>query len=150
MHDDFSGSKIALFLGDHVLVYQRDDFPGLRYAGMWDLPGGGREGDETPLECALRETEEEFGFRFEPAAVVWHGVYPSADFPGQSAHFFVATITEAHVDAIVFGDEGQRWEMVHIDDLLAREDFVPRYRERIGHYLAARSSTPASSHAQKA
>ncbi|MGE0667730.1 MAG: NUDIX hydrolase [Sphingomonadales bacterium] len=135
---DFSGSKIALFLGDHVLVYQRDDFPGLRYAGMWDLPGGGREGDETPVECALRELEEEFGIRVDPDAITWKRVYPSADFPGQAAHFFVGTLTQAHVDAIVFGDEGQQWAMVHIDDLLAREDFVPRYSERLRDYLASR------------
>lgn len=136
--DDFSGSKIALFHGDLVLIYQRDDFPGLRYAGMWDLPGGGRENGETPIECALRETEEEFGFRFDPAAVLWHRTYPSADFPGMLAHFFVAAITQAHVDAIVFGDEGQQWTMVHIDELLGREDFVPRYRDRLRDYLGSR------------
>jgi 8-oxo-dGTP diphosphatase len=132
---NFSGSKIALFHGDHVLIYQRDDFPGLRYAGMWDLPGGGREGEETPIECALRETEEEFGLRLDPAAIVWHRFYPSADFAGLVAHFFVAHITQAHIDAIRFGDEGQQWAMVHIDAVLAREDFVPRYKDRLRDYL---------------
>ena len=132
---DFSGSKIALFLGDLVLVYQRDDFPGLRYAGMWDLPGGGREGEETPVECALRELEEEFGIRVDPAAIIYHRSYPSADFTGLLAHFFVGTLTQDHVDAIVFGEEGQQWALVHIDELLVREDFVPRYSERLRDYL---------------
>lgn len=132
---DFSGSKIALFLDDHVLVYQRDDFPGLRYAGMWDLPGGGREGDETPVECALRELEEEFGIRVLADALDWHRIYPSADFTGLSAHFFVGTMTRQHVEAIVFGNEGQQWSLVHIDELLAREDFVSHYRDRLRDYL---------------
>ncbi len=133
--DDFSGAKIALFLGDHVLVYQRDDFPGLRYAGMWDLPGGGREGDETPVECALREVEEEFSLRLDPDSVNWHRIYPSADFSGLVAHFLVAPITQQHVDAIVFGDEGQQWALVHIDELLQRQDFVSHYRDRLRDYL---------------
>lgn len=132
---DFSGAKIALFLGDHVLVYQRDDFPGLPYAGMWDLPGGGRENDETPIECALRETEEEFGIRIDPTSIIWHRIYPSADFAGMVAHFFVGMLTQELADAIVFGDEGQQWTMVQIDALMEREDFVPRYRERLRDYL---------------
>lgn len=135
---DFSGAKIALFLGDHVLVYQRDDFPGLRYAGMWDLPGGGRENDETPVECALRELEEEFGIRIDPDVIIWHRIYPSADFTGLSAHFFVGTVTRQHVDAIVFGNEGQQWSLVHIDQLLNREDFVSHYRDRLRDYLGSR------------
>lgn len=136
--DDFSGAKIALFLGDHVLVYQRDDFPGLLYPGMWDLPGGGREGDETPVECALRELEEEFGIRVVADALDWHRIYPSADFAGLSAHFFVGTMTREHIDAIVFGNEGQQWSLVHIDELLAREDFVWHYRDRLRDYLDSR------------
>ena len=136
--DDFSGAKIALFLGDNVLVYQRDDFPGLRYAGMWDLPGGGREGDETPIECALRELEEEFGIRVLADAVTWHRIYPSTDFNGLSAHFFVGAISHEQVDAIVFGDEGQQWTLVQIDELLKREDFVPHYRARLMDFLAER------------
>lgn len=136
--DDFSGAKIALFLGDLVLVYQRDDFPGLRYAGMWDLPGGGREGDETPAECALRELEEEFGIRVPADAITWHRIYPSADFTGLSAHFFVGSMTREHVDAIVFGNEGQHWSLVHIDELLDREDFVSHYRDRLLDYLGSK------------
>ena len=45
----FHGVKAALLFGDKILVYKRDDKPGLRFANLWDMPGGGREGDETPL-----------------------------------------------------------------------------------------------------
>ncbi|WP_162869177.1 NUDIX domain-containing protein, partial [Escherichia coli] len=45
----FGGAKIALLCDGRLLVYQRDDKPGIPWPGMWDLPGGGRENGETPL-----------------------------------------------------------------------------------------------------
>jgi hypothetical protein len=51
----FGGTKIALLCGDHAVVYLRDDKPGIPFPGMWDLPGGGREGNEGPIECGIRE-----------------------------------------------------------------------------------------------
>jgi hypothetical protein len=48
---DFVGCKAALFCGDALLTYLRDDKPGLPWAAKWDLPGGGREGSETPEAC---------------------------------------------------------------------------------------------------
>ena len=54
----FGGAKIALLCGNSVLTYQRDDKPDIPWPGCWDLPGGGRENDETPLQCVQRETLE--------------------------------------------------------------------------------------------
>ena len=50
----FDGAKLALYVGEKLAVILRDDTPGLPFADHWDLPGGGREGEETPLGCALR------------------------------------------------------------------------------------------------
>lgn len=44
MRMDFTGAKAALFCGASVLVCLRDEKPGLRWPGLWDLPGAGREG----------------------------------------------------------------------------------------------------------
>ena len=55
---NFSGTKIALLNRGAVVAYLRDDKPGIPFRGLWDLPGGGREGDEDPVTCALREVEE--------------------------------------------------------------------------------------------
>ena len=42
----FSGAKLALFLGADLLVIRRDMRPDIPFPGHWDLPGGGREGEE--------------------------------------------------------------------------------------------------------
>lgn len=55
----FHGAKAAILIGDRLLVTLRDDFDWIDFPGHWDLPGGGREGDESPRETAARETREE-------------------------------------------------------------------------------------------
>ncbi len=45
---------------DHLLLTRRrDDLP--QHPGQISFPGGAREGDEDPVTCALRESEEEIG-----------------------------------------------------------------------------------------
>ncbi|TRY16665.1 NUDIX domain-containing protein, partial [Geobacillus sp. LEMMJ02] len=74
----FSGSKIALFKDREILVYRRDDKPDIPFPGLWDLPGGGREGNETPEACVLRELHEEFGVTIPGSRISWSRVYPSS------------------------------------------------------------------------
>ena len=61
----FVGAKLALFLGDHLAVILRDDRPDIPWPGRLDLPGGGRDGDENPQDCVLRETREELGLALD-------------------------------------------------------------------------------------
>jgi len=55
-----SGASI-IFVNDkkQILLFLRDDIPGLPYRNMWDVPGGHVEEDETPEECIIREMKEE-------------------------------------------------------------------------------------------
>jgi 8-oxo-dGTP pyrophosphatase MutT (NUDIX family) len=41
-----------------------------RHAGQWALPGGRIDAEETPLDAALRELDEELGVRLGPDSVV--------------------------------------------------------------------------------
>ena len=68
----FGGAKIALVQDGLILTYLRDDKPDIRFPGLWDLPGGGREGGETPLACVARELFEEFTCQtYLPHEVLW-------------------------------------------------------------------------------
>jgi len=132
---DFHGAKIALLLGDRILIYQRDRFPGLPFPGHWDLPGGGREGGESPQDCALRETSEEFGLTLDPATICHQRSYTAT--PGaRPAWFLVAPITESHPPMIRFGSEGARWDILPIAAYLALPDAIPAHQSRLRDWLA--------------
>ena len=129
---DFVGAKAALFCGGGVLACQRDDLPGLRWAGLWDLPGGGREGDETPEDCFLRELEEEFGLRLAVDRLIWRRVFPSMLDASRASVFFGGHVTQAEVDRVRFGDEGQGWALMPVANFRTHAAAVPEMQRRMG------------------
>jgi 8-oxo-dGTP diphosphatase len=133
----FTGAKIALVHDGRVLTYLRDEHADIPFPAHWDLPGGGRENGESPEECALRELFEEFGLRLDPARIIWRRVYPSWSQPGSVSHFMGAKIEASEIAAIVFGDEGQRWEMMPVAAFLAHERAVPHFKARLRDFLDA-------------
>ena len=131
----FHGAKIALICGADLLAYRRDETPGIPNPGLWDLPGGGREGDETPDQTVLREVEEEFGLTLDPGCIAWRRVYPSVDHPGHLGWFLAGSLDPAEIAAIRFGDEGECWEMMPVATFLAHPQAVPYLRRRLADYL---------------
>ncbi|THH34892.1 NUDIX domain-containing protein [Aliishimia ponticola] len=127
------GAKVALFIGAHLLVLQRDDKPGLLWPGYWDLPGGGREGAETPLETAQRETQEEFGLTLAPNAFHW--ARASTNSIGRAVWFFVGALPEQTRGAVRFGDEGQGWDLFGVDHFMSHDKVVPQFKNRLADYL---------------
>ena len=136
----FVGVKIVLLCGDRIVAIQRDEKPGLRFSGMWDLPGGGRDGNETPFETARREIIEELSITISEDDVFYQKEYPAMVEDQEIAYFLAARITHEQIAAIVFGDEGQGWKLTTIDDFIQDETIVPFLRGRLQDFLAA---TPA-------
>ncbi|KPF79109.1 hypothetical protein IP88_02655 [alpha proteobacterium AAP81b] len=133
----FGGAKLAAMCGDALLVYRRDDTPGLPFPGLLDLPGGGREGDETPEQCVLRELAEEFGVTLTEDRLHYHRAYRLGDGVTIS-HFFAARLSEAEVAEVRFGDEGQDWALMPAEDYIADEDAIPRLRDWLIEYRRGR------------
>lgn len=129
---EFTGAKAALFCGASVLTYLRDEKPDLRWPGLWDLPGGGREGFESPEDCLLRELEEEFGLRLTPDRLIWRRVFPSMVEAGRTSVFFGGWVSAEEIAAIRFGDEGQRWELMGVGGFLGHPLGVPEMQRRAG------------------
>ena len=127
---EFVGAKAALFCDGRLLTCLRDDHPGLPWAGLWDLPGGGREGDETPEACLLRELAEEFGLRLPPSRLIWRRVYPSTLDASRLSVFFGGWVTVDEVASIMFGDEGQGWDLMPVATFLDHTGAVPEMQRR--------------------
>ncbi len=134
MIDDFTGSKVALFCGDKIAVLLRDDRQDIPNPGMWDFFGGGREGEETPIECAIREINEELGIFLSSERFIWNKRFPSVNEPGQFSYFLVAHLTQLEIDSAHL-TEGQRWEIMEVKDFLAREDAIEKMKVRLLDYL---------------
>lgn len=132
---EFSGCKIALLCDDKLLTILRDDISTIPWPNMWELPGGGREGEETPFECIQREVFEELGLKLEEADIVCAKDYQGMLDPDETSIFMVGTITQEERASIVFGDEGQAYQMMGVSQFLADEKVIPQLQDRLRDYL---------------
>ena len=120
---NFHGVKVALLCEDKLLMHLRDNKPDLFNANMWDFSGGGREGEETPQECAIREVKEEFEIDLTPELFIWEKDYPAQKDPSQKAYFMVAKVSKGDIDNINL-HEGQRWLLFTQEEFFAKDDVV--------------------------
>ena len=134
-HLDFTGCKIALICDGLILTILRDDNPTIPWPNMWELPGGGREGDESPFECVSREVYEELGIHLNEDCLLWSKVYPSMLFEGRQSVFMVGQLSQEQFDNITFGDEGQTYKLMSIEEFLNSKQAVPQLQGRLRDYL---------------
>ena len=132
---DFQGCKIALICDGQILTILRDDKPTIPWPNLWELPGGGREGDESPFECVAREVYEELGIHLTEDCLLWSKVYPSMLYEGRQSVFMVGQLSQDQFDSITFGDEGQGYKLMNIEEFLTSSQVVPQLQGRLRDYL---------------
>lgn len=128
MNMAFDGAKLALLVGRHIISVLRDDRVDIPWPGRWDLPGGGREGCEIPVDCALRETREEVGLQVAPEAIFWGRRFVRQ---GRANWFFAARLDPRTLRDITFGGEGQGWALMQIPAFLDHPRAVPHFQDRL-------------------
>ena len=132
---DFTGCKIALICDGQILTILRDDKEDIPWPNMWELPGGGREGNETPFECVAREVYEELNIQLSKDDVIWSRVYPSMLDENKKSVFLVGKLTQEQFESIIFGDEGQGYKLVSFEEFLTSDRVVPQLQERVRDYV---------------
>lgn len=132
---DYTGCKIALICDGRILTILRDDKPTIPWPNTWELPGGGREGDESPFECVAREVFEELGLHLTEDNLLWSKVYPSMLYEGRQSVFMVGQLNREQFDNITFGDEGQGFKLMSIEEFLNSKQAVPQLQGRLRDYL---------------
>ena len=132
---EFTGCKIALICEGQILTILRDDKEDIPWPNMWELPGGGREGNETPFECVAREVYEELSIQLSKADVIWFQIYPSMLDGNKKSVFLVGRLTQEQFESIIFGDEGQGYKLVSFEEFLTSDRVVPQLQERVREYV---------------
>ena len=132
----FTGCKLALIVGSQLVVYLRDNSDSIPFPNHWDFPGGGREGKETAEECVLRELNEEFSIVLTPECLIYKQSDVNQTNDGYS-YFFVAYISHEQLVNVRFGDEGQYWQLMEINDYLIHPQGVKPLQQRLSTYLTA-------------
>lgn len=131
---EFHGAKVAIFVGDQLLVALRDDFDHIPHPNCWDFAGGGREPGESPEECVLRELYEEFGLTLTTSQLVSKISYET-ETPSGAAFFFAAHLPVGAEHEISFGTEGQRWALMSPAEYLSRNDAIEHLKGCLQVYL---------------
>ena len=132
---EFTGCIIALICDGQILTILRDDKEDIPWPNMWELPGGGREGNETPFECVAREVYEELSIQLSKADVIWFQIYPSMLDGNKKSVFLVGRLTQEQFESIIFGDEGQGYKLVSFEEFLTSDRVVPQLQERVRDYM---------------
>lgn len=136
---DFDGAKVALLKGARLVSILRDDRGDIPFPGMWDFPGGGREGAESPEDCVLRELREELSLTLSEGDLTWKKRYVGGRQGEVVTWFFVAEVPQLDLGRLRLGDEGQAWRMWDVERFLRMSNAVPHLKERLAAYLADRA-----------
>ncbi len=87
MKPEFSRVFIKDDLGDILVLKDR------KRKGIWNIPGGKQEINETPVDCAIRELKEELALEISELEEIYHADLVFDDVVW-SAHFYFAGVVK--------------------------------------------------------
>jgi len=96
-----------------VFLHKRDSNTKFN-PNAWAFFGGLNEGDETPVECFIRELEEEIGLKVSPDKVIYLDDYLNIEFNTHRYVFYV--ISDVSTEDLTLG-EGQGFGWITLDRL---------------------------------
>jgi 8-oxo-dGTP diphosphatase len=133
--NDFGGAKAMLFIGSNIVAIRRDNNTNV-FPLMMDIPGGGREGEESPFDTLKREVFEELGIHLTKEDIIFSKRWPSMDNPSVETYFMVSKPLSVTKSDICFGDEGLGYFLMTPTEYLSLKDAIPAQKDRIKDYLS--------------
>lgn len=125
-----------MFIDDKILVYRRDHKTN-NFPGLIDLPGGGRENNESPFETFQREVKEEFGIIVNEEELVFSCEFQSIIDRNKKSFFIVVKTKRFSSADIILGDEGIEWFLITPEDFINRSDGINHQQDRVRKYLSS-------------
>jgi 8-oxo-dGTP diphosphatase len=102
-----AASGVVMLTPDGKAILQlRDDIPNIDNPGRITPFAGAAEPNETPVDCALRELEEETGLKAEEQALRFLGEISKRDFRGRKTAIAIYLLTDVD-PALLRITEGQ-------------------------------------------
>ena len=103
------------------------------------MPGGGREGNETPFDTFKREVKEEFGIELMKDDLLYSCPFQSYIDPSMVSFFIVTKPLKYTSADIRFGNEGTEWLVMTPDEFTHRTDGIERQQLRVKNYLEGKA-----------
>lgn len=109
-------SKVIIKYNDKYLLYLRDNTPEISFADHRDLFGGWVEEGENPLECAVRELQEELVISIDPSEL---NFIETANWDTLECHVYEYEMPESLIDNLVLWEwqEMRRYTQSEIQSL---------------------------------
>jgi 8-oxo-dGTP diphosphatase len=108
-------AQVLLFdRNGRLLIYLRDDKPGIPFPNHWDFFGGHLEADETPEQALVREVSEELGVQLESWRFFRRYDCLSGDVYPNIKHIYHAQIGPRAAELTLY--EGQRLAAIAPDE----------------------------------
>lgn len=123
--------SLLLIAKDRKFLLLRRSESEHNYSGMWGLPGGGVEENETPTDAVIREVKEETGLDIPNARLLnrykYHNTY---------INVFVYNSKDFDPNQIVLNEEHTEWKMFNYYELYQMRDIIPSTVRYIGDFLS--------------
>lgn len=130
----FHGVKGLIRVADKIIVVRRDTKT-MKYQLQLDLPGGGREGNESPFETLKREIRETLGINLGPDDIAFSVRYDNPSGHAQDTFFLVTKELTLDPHKINFGEKGLMYSFMTMHEFIKRPDAVEKQKGRIINYL---------------
>lgn len=136
----FTGVKLALINASQIVGILRDNKPDIPFPDMWDVTGGTRENNESPVACAFREAKEELNLDLKEDTIIWRREYEHLGDSSPGGYFMVARITDEQLSKVRLGNEGQCFKLHGMNDFIKLKNVVPFVMTRFLDYINNRKN----------